>query len=77
MQKISYIAGRVEKNYRASSMAVKVPNIVWLMLISLAFAFMPNVSLAKSAPPPMVPASFSDIADQARALLLIYAPQKT
>lgn len=70
MQKFSYVAGRVEKNYRASSMAVKVPNIVWLMLISLAFAFMPNVLLAKSAPPPMVPASFSDIADQARAAVV-------
>ncbi|MBF0301853.1 MAG: DegQ family serine endoprotease [Desulfamplus sp.] len=66
MQKLIDISGKSEKHYKSADVFIKRINVFWLMLMVLFIAALPNTSFSKSAPPPMVPASFSDIADEAR-----------
>lgn len=69
MQKFLGIPGQLEKIDRRAGLIMKNINQVWLMLVVVCFIVLPNVSFSKSAPP-MVPASFSDIADEARAAVV-------
>ncbi len=56
----------VENKYR---FGIKFFNLALIVLTAIYFTALPDITFAKSAPP-MVPASFSDIAEEARAAVV-------
>lgn len=59
------VSGGFQTNGRLYDMIIRKVTPICLVMIALAITALPDVSAAKSAPP-MVPATFSDIADGAR-----------